>query len=338
MSVTGFGRLGGVEILEATIASAGLEVAVITRGAALRTMRVAREAGPPRNVLLGLGSAEDYRAYSPHFGAVPGRYANRIGGAAFRLDGETHVLAANEGPNTLHGGPVGFGNRIWSLLGADDGRVHLGLVSEDGDMGFPGRLTATATYELIGPAALRMVFTAVADAPTPVNLTSHGYFNLDGSTDARDHRLTIAADHITVVDDALIPSGEIARVAGTRFDFTEPRLIRKTERYEGYDHNFVLRRDRDAGAGLAHAATLSTDAGGLAMELWTTEPGLQFYDGAKIAVPVPGHDGALYGPYAGVCLEPQRFPDGPNQPHFPPCILRPGATYRHVTELRFRAL
>lgn len=337
MSVSVFGRLGGTDILEVTLASdAGAEARIITWGAVLRDLLVPCRGGPQR-VVLGLERLDDYVRHSPYFGAIVGRYANRIGGAHFRLGGHDVNVIANEHGNELHGGPAGFGRKPWSLLAHDRRSAHLALVSEDGDMGYPARLFATASYELLEPATLRITLQAFADEPTPVNLTTHSYYNLDGSHDIRDHRLTVVADHITPTDSELIPTGEITALAGTRFDFRQSRPIRSVAPYEDYDTNFVLRRERSLGPELAHAATLASDRNGLAMELWTTEPGLQVYDGHLIDIPVAGLGGMRLKPYAGMPLEPQRFPDSPNRSHFPPCILRPGEVSRQMSEMRFTA-
>lgn len=342
MSVSTFGQLGGTDILEAVLRNgSGVEARVITWGAVLRDLQVPC-GGTMQRVVLGLERLDDYVAHSPYFGAVVGRYANRIGGARFRLGGHDVALIANENRNELHGGPAGFGRRPWSLLAHDAASVDLALVSQDGEMGYPGRLFATASYELLEPATLRITLQAFADEPTPVNLTTHSYYNLDGSPDIRDHRLMVNADQYTPVDSELIPTGEIARVAGTRFDFRETRPIRLGPDYGDYDTNFVLRRDRTADTDLshpvlAHGATLRSERNGLAMALWTSEPGLQVYDGHLIDLPMAGTGGTRLKPYAGMPLEPQRFPDGPNRSFFPPCILKPGDVSRQVTELRFDA-
>ncbi len=332
-----FGRLDGTDIPEVTLATeAGMEARIIGWGAVLRDL-VVPEAGGRQRVVLGLDSLEDYVRHSPYFGAVVGRYANRIGRARFRLDGREVTLAPNENGNALHGGPRGFGRRAWSLIDHDRTRAHLGLVSEDGDMGYRGRLLAFCSYELFEPATLRITLSAVADEPTPVNLSTHSYYNLDGSPDIRDHLLTVAADAVTPTDADLIPTGEIASVAGTPFDFRTARTLRGSGQYHDLDINFVLRRDRGASSELAHAATLRSPVSRVAMDLWTTEPGLQVYDGHLIDLPVAGLGGMPLGRYAGLPMEPQRFPDGPNRSHFPPCILRPGEVSRQVSELRFFA-
>lgn len=336
MSARSFGRLGATEILEVTLATeAGAEAKIITWGAVLRDFVVPAQSGQQR-VVLGLERLEDYVAHSPYFGAVVGRYANRIGDARYRLGGQDVRLIANEADNELHGGPCGFGRRAWSLLGHDRRSATLALLSEDDDQGYPGRLFATCTYELDEPATLRVTLQAFVEEPSPVNLSTHSYWNLDGSADIRGHRLQVKADFITPTDAELIPTGEIVSIAGTPYDFRGPRPIRKGEGDPDYDINYVLRRERSLRPELAHAATLSSDASGLAVELWTTEPGLQVYDGHKVDISIPGLGGTRYGPYAGVALEPQRFPDGPNRSYFPSCILEPGQVSRQVSEMRFR--
>jgi aldose 1-epimerase len=337
VSVRSFGQFGATEILEVTLATdAGAEARVITWGAVLRDLVVPARSGRQR-VVLGLDRLDHYVEHSPNFGAILGRYANRIGDARFRLEGHEVRLAANDADNELHGGPRGFGKRPWSLLGHDRRTATLALLSDDDDQGFPGRLFATCTYELQEPATLRVTLQAFAEDPTPVNLSTHSYWNLDGTADVRSHRLQLNADFITPTDAELIPTGEIAAVAGTPFDFRSPRPIRRSGADPDYDINFVLRRERSIRPELAHAATLSSEISGVAMELWTTEPGLQVYDGHKVNIPVPGLGGQHYGPYAGAALEPQRFPDGPNRSYFPSCILEPGHVSRQVSEMRFTA-
>lgn len=350
MAVARFGQVGGADVLEITLATGtGAEARIITWGAVLRDLVVPGRRGPQR-VVLGLNSVQDYVAHSPYFGAIVGRYANRIGQARFGLDGHVYQLTPNENGNQLHGGPAGFGQRVWTLIDCSATSATLALVSEDGDMGYPGRLVATCAYALQEPATLSIVLEATCDRATPVNLTTHAYYNLDGGPTILGHTLTIAGDFITPTDSALIPTGEITAVAGTPYDFRQPRPIGPPEANGGvlYDVNFVLRRDaprrahthplRGTEAGLAHAATLSSEASGIALELWTTEPGLQFYNGHMLDMPVPGLEGARYGRFGGLVLEPQRFPDGPNQPHFPPCILEPGLVSRQINEVRFREL
>ena len=335
MTVTRFGRAEGEDILEVVLATgAGAEARIITWGAVLRDLLVPSGSRRQR-VVLGYHELDHYIAHSPYFGAIVGRYANRIGGGRFALESRAYELDRNEGGSQLHGGSRGFGQRPWTLVDHDRSRATLALVSEDGDMGYPGRLTATCTYTLLEPATLRIELEAIADRPTPVNLTTHSYYNLDGSPDILDHTLQIAGAFVTPTDEALIPTGEVRSVAGTPYDFRGARPIRQGLHVADgvdYDINVVLWGARGE---LNHAATLASPRSGVTMELWTTEPGLQFYDGHLLDSPVPGLDGAAYGRNGGLCLEPQRFPDGPNRPHFPPCILVPGTVSRQVSEIRF---
>ena len=323
----------------ATVAiSAGrLRAVVMGWGAVLQKLEMVRPQGP-RLLTLGFARPDDYAAHSPHFGATAGRFANRIRDGRLTLDGQHLQLTRNQaGKHHLHGGYRGFGKRPWTVLAQAAGSVTLALVSPDGDEGYPGTLTAVCRYRLRDSATLRVELAAITDAPSPVNLVHHSYFNLDGGGDILQARLMIDADHYTPVDADLIPSGEIAAVAGTVFDF---RRLRPIGHWVGsepvpYDHNFVLRRSPQDSAGLSRAARLVAASGDLAMEVWTTEPGLQFYSGGKVTTAIAGHHGMPYGPFAGLCLEPQRFPDAPNHAHFPDAILRPGTVYRQVTEYRF---
>ena len=334
MSVHLFGEIGEAAVVEVAIASkAGASAKILNWGAVLRDLVVPSAHGPQR-VTLGLNSIEDYLAYSPSFGAVPGRFANRIANGRFALDGTVYELERKAGEkHTLHGGSNGFGRKIWKLGSHDSGSVTLVHESPDGEAGFPGALTATCVYRLLEPAILRVELSARCDRPTIVNLTQHAYFNLDGSSDVRDHELTLVGDFYTPTDAELIPTGEIRSVAGTPFDFRQARPIRNAAGQD-YDTNFVASHMPDE-TGLAPIAKLRSPRNGLTLELHSTEPGVQVYDAAKLACPAPGLDGAHYGPYAGLCLEPQAFPDLPNRRHFSPCVLRPESEYRHVSEFRF---
>ena len=332
--VRAFGDFDGTEVQEVTIrSSAGAEAKIITWGAVIRDLSVPVN-GKPQTTVLGLNSLDEYRKFSPSFGAVPGRFANRIARGQFVLDGASYQLPCNEkGRNTLHGGPRGFGKQPWRLLDHTEDSVTLGLTSADGDAGFPGTLEARCHYRLNG-TTLRMELTGTTDAPTVVNLTNHSYFNLDGTPDILDHELTVAAAFRTAIDEELIPTGEIVVVSGTPFDFRAPRPVRDPSG-QTYDMNYVLARQPDPATGLAHAALLRSLRNGLALEVATNQLGIQVYDGAKVNVPVEGLNGARYGAFGGIALETQTFPDAPNRSHFPSSVLRPGETYRQTTEYRF---
>ncbi|MGI5282908.1 aldose epimerase family protein [Nonomuraea polychroma] len=307
-----FGTLpSGEQVEQVELSSGRLRAEVLTLGAIVRSLEVSG-----RNVVLGLDSVEDYLTRSRYFGAVVGRYGNRIANGRFTLDGVEYQLPINNGINSLHGGTEGFDRKVWTVQDRSDDSVTLTLTSPDGDQGYPGTLTAQVTYTLADDA-LRIDYAMETDAPTVVNLTNHSYFNLAGSGDVREHVVRIEAEHYLPVDEHKIPTGELAPVKGTAFDFTEPHAV--AERYDGaYDHCFVL----DGG--------MQVTAGGLTMEVTTTEPGVQFYTGSMLdGVATP------YGPFAGLCLETQHYPDSPNQPHFPSTVLRPGERHASTTTYRF---
>lgn len=309
-----FGTLpSGRQVEQVELSSGRLRAEVLTYGAIVRTLEVSG-----RNVVLGLDTLDDYRTRSRYFGAIVGRYGNRIAGGRFTLDGTEYRLPVNNGPNSLHGGTEGFDSKVWTIADRGDASVTLTLVSPDGDQGYPGTLTASVTYTLEDDA-LRIDYVAETDAPTVVNLTNHSYFNLKGVGvgDIRDHVIRMEADHYLPVDADKIPTGELAPVKGTPFDFTEPHTV--GERYDGaYDHCFVLN------------GGITVTAGGLTMEVTTTEPGVQFYSGSML----DGEE-TPYGPFAGLCLETQHFPDSPNQPQFPSTVLRPGERRTSTTTYRF---
>jgi aldose 1-epimerase len=344
-TVRSFGQLpDGRAVREiALVHPAGSRARILEWGAVVRDLQVPRPDGGLQRTVLGFDRLEDYLAHSPHFGAIAGRYANRIRGGRFQLDGVEHQLPLNQqGRHSLHGGGEGFGKRPWTLIEATDTSATLALVSPDGDHGYPGRLTLTCRYTLAAPATLRVELAAFTDAATVLNLCHHSYFNLDGGADVLDHELAVRANLMTPVDADLIPDGSLAPVSGTDFDFRTARPVRRlgaSGDRVAYDHNFVLRRDRreqgPEGQELALAATFASSRSGVRLEVWTTEPCLQVYDGAKLATPVAGLDGVPYGPCAGLCLEPQHAPDSPNLPHLPSTVLRPGELYRQVTEYRF---
>lgn len=328
-----FGSYKGTDVHEVTLRTkAGAEASVLTWGAVVRDLKVPARGGPQR-VVLGFEEFDAYPAHSPYFGATVGRFANRIAGGRFELDGKTYQLDCNEGANALHGGSEGYGQRVWSLAELTDNSVTLVLISGDGDMGYPGRVVATCTYTLQEPGTLRVELSATTDAPTPLSLAHHSYFNLDGSPNILDHELAVASDFYTPVDAELIPTGEILAVAGTPFDFRKPRPIRfdTGKGHANYDHNFVLRHKSLFG----HAATMYSPKSGVVLNVYTSEPGLQVYDSGMLDVPVPGLGGAHYGRYGGLCMEAQRFPDAPNRSHFLSSILRPGEVYTQLTDYAF---
>lgn len=293
------------------------------------------------NVVLGYAQIEDYRTAPRYYGVVAGRYANRIGDARFTLDGTEYRLAANDGANTLHGGPLGFDQQLWTLEDRDEASAVYSLVSPDGDNGFPGTLRAQVRYAL-EEDGLSIGFTANTDRPTVANLTHHAYFNLagEGQGTILDHILQLPAGAFTPVAE-LIPTGELRDVTATAFDFRQPKPIGRDiaapdpqlQAARGYDHNFVL--DGPAGT-LRRIATLFDPGSGRVMEVHSTKPGVQLYTGNYLEGGTPGTGGTVYPQHAGLCLEPQFFPDSPNQPDFPSARLDPGETYRHDMAFRFR--
>lgn len=315
--------------------TAGATAAVMAWGAVVQDLVVPDRSGRPRRVVLGFPNPSLYPEHSPHFGAIAGPFANRIRGGHCRVDGEAVVLDRNQdGRHHLHGGAAALGKRNWSILDLQEASVTLAIVTPAGLGGYPTQIHVTCRYRLLEPATLRVELEATADAPTPLNLCHHSYFTLEPGSSVRSHQLMVAADAITVADEERVPTGEVAHVAGTPYDFRTLRRIDASTPGPGFDQNFILRRAGHS-PGLFHAATLESPSGDLSLEVHTTEPGLQVYDGHKLAVPVPGHDEARYGACAGIALEPQRFPDTPNHAHFGNAILRPGTCYRQVTEYRF---
>ena len=324
--------------------SAGMEVRLITYGGILTSIRVPDRHGRLANVALGFESLAEYEAGHPYFGAITGRYANRIAGGKFTLDGIEYQLARNDGAVSLHGGVVGFDKRLWS---ADDlgSAVELSYTSPDGEEGYPGNLEITVRYSLDEGNALRIDYAAETDAPTVLNLTNHSYFNLMGEGEGTiyDHILTLNADHFTPTDETQIPTGDVAPVAGTPFDFRRPKAIGPGQRSadpqivmsKGYDHNFVLNRDGLAAGELGFAARVYEPRSGRVMEVWTTEPGVQFYGGNVLETTLVGASGRLYRQSDGLALETQHFPDSPNKPAFPSTALRPGNRFESTTVYKF---
>ncbi|WP_214109537.1 aldose epimerase family protein [Acrocarpospora catenulata] len=303
----------GEQVERYTLTDGLLTAQVLSYGCVIQSLEVAG-----RDVVLGCATLADYRTRSRYFGAVVGRYGNRLGNGRFELDGKTYELARNNGTAALHGGRKGFDKRVWTAEPDGDDRLRLSYVSPDGEEGYPGTLSVTVTYTLAGDG-LRIDYTATTDAPTVLNLTNHSYFNLAGAGDVLDHVVTIDADRYTPVDEHKIPTGELAPVEGTLFDFRTPHRI--GDRLNGsYDHNFVL----NPGGGIR------VEFGDHAMEVVTTQPGVQFYTGGMLSA-----ETTPYGPHAGLCLETQHFPDSPNQPAFPSTVLRPGEEFASCTEYRF---
>jgi aldose 1-epimerase len=326
----------------------GMEVRVINYGAIVQSIRVPDRNGRMADVVNGHDTLEGYRTRSRFFGAVVGRYGNRIAKGRFTLDGREYVLAVNNGPNHLHGGVTGFDKRVWTVDQATTSRIDLSLISADGDEGYPGTLRVRVTYEVSEANELRVTYTATTDKPTPVNLTQHSYFNLAGhdAGDIAGHVLWIHAPFYTPVDAAQIPTGVMAPVAGTPFDFRKPtpigaRIDDADEQLKiggGYDHNFVLDAFvTGSTAKMPVVASVFEPTTGRTLEVSTTEPGIQFYSGNKLDGSITGKGGAAYGRRSGFCLETQHFPDSPNHANFPTTVLRPGRAMESVTMFRFGA-
>lgn len=327
--------------------SAGMETCLTDYGGIVTRLTAPDRGGHFADVVLGYDSLADYLGGSHYFGAIVGRYANRIAGGRFILDGVEHALVTNDGDNHLHGGLRGFDKVVWEAEpyeSDEEAGVRLRYVSPDGEEGYPGRLTTTVTYALTETNELRVEYSAETDAPTVLNLSHHGYFNLAGhaSGSILGHELVLNAGRFTPVDARLIPTGEIGDVAGTSLDFREPAAIgarieeddEQIRRGRGYDHNFVL---DDHDGSLRLAARVHEPDGGRVMEVRTTEPGVQFYSGNFLDGSDVGKDGGVYEQRSGFCLETQHFPDSPNQPHFPSTVLRPGEQYQTRTVYRFLA-
>ncbi|MEM7644373.1 MAG: aldose epimerase family protein [Pseudomonadota bacterium] len=308
------------------IAGHGLRARFTDWGAALMDLRWEGFDGP---LVLGFSDPNLYPDHSRYFGATAGRYANRIGEGRFTLDGVEYRTDPNFlERHTLHGGAKGTGKRVWEMLDHEADAIRFGITLADGEMGFPGAMRVEALFTCAPGARFRVEYRATCDKPTLCNLAHHSYWCLDGTGNVSAHVLTVAADRYTPVDDGMIPTG-VASVVGTRFDFRDGRALPG----EGLlDHNLCLSDGRVA---LRPVAVLRSEASGVAMEIATTEPGLQVYDGAKLDVQVPGLAGRRYGAYAGVALEPQIWPDAPNQNGFPDAVLRPGETYHQITTFGF---
>jgi aldose 1-epimerase len=328
----------------------GIELTVLDYGGIIVSLKAPDRTGKLDDIVLGHDSLAGYERASPYFGAIIGRYGNRIARGRFTLDGRTYTLATNNGPNHLHGGVRGFDKVVWDVApfeGADSVGLILRYTSRDGEEGYPGTLHATVTYTLTSRNELIFDYLAATDRATPVNLTQHSYFNLagDGRGDILGHVVTLNADHFTPVDSTLIPTGEIKSVAGTPFDFRSPTPIGARIdaddvqlRYgRGYDHNFVLNKGGKGGTDgdMTLAGRVYEPTSGRVMEIYTTEPGLQFYSGNFLDGTLLGKKGVVYRHRYGFAMETQHFPDSPNKPGFPSTILAPGGEYRSRTIYTF---
>jgi aldose 1-epimerase len=318
----------------------GIEVRAITYGGIITSIKTPDRSGAMGDIVLGFDSLDGYLADHPFFGAIIGRYGNRIAKGRFAIDGQEYTLATNNGPNHLHGGNKGFDKRVWDAEVRPDNTVAFTRVSADGEEGYPGALTTRVTYQLTENNTLVVNYHATTTRATHVNLTQHSYFNLAGDGDVLGHEVLINADRYTPVDEGLIPTGELATVEGTPFDFRKPTAIgaridaphAQLKYGQGYDHNWVLTR---VAAGLEPAARVVDPKSGRTLGVGTTEPGMQFYTGNFLDGKLTGKGGRVYGRRSGFCLETQHFPDTPNQPNFPTTLLKPGESYESRTVFTF---
>jgi len=332
---TYFGTTAGAEVFSYTLSNdRGFRVSIINYGGAITSLWAPDRNGAFKDIVLGFDALENYVNNPRYFGALIGRYANRIAEGRFTLDGVEYQLPRNNNGNHLHGGFKGFDKRVWTAKEGDD-VLHLSYFSKDGEEGYPGNLEAFVDYRL-SDNELSIEYRAVTDRDTIVNLTNHSYFNLKGEGTILQHELTLNADHFTPVSYDLIPAGEVAPVAGTPMDFRDGKAIGSQIDLTaaGYDHNFVL---NDWAGSLRPAVRLYEPVSGRVLEVLTTQPGIQFYSGNFLDGSFIGKNGDAYVKYAGLCLEPQHFPDAPNHSKFPATVLRAGEEYRQSTVLRFLA-
>jgi aldose 1-epimerase len=321
--------------------SQGATAKLITYGATVAELHVPDKDGKMGDVVLGFDNLGGYLGPHPHFGGAIGRYGNRIAKGKFTLDGQEYQLAINNPPNSLHGGPTGFDRRVWKgepLQLKDGAAVRFTYLSTDGEENFPGNLTVSVTYTLTNTNEFRLEYSAETDKDTIVNLTNHSYFNLAGSGDVLKHVLYLNADKYTPVDSTLIPTGEIASVANTPLDFRKPTAIGahigEIKDIGGYDHNYVLNGPEGK---LRIAARVTEPTSGRQMEVWTTEPGVQFYSAIGLNGSITGKGGIAYPKYGALCLETQHYPDSPNRPNFPSTVLKPGTKFHSETIYKFSA-
>jgi aldose 1-epimerase len=339
-----FGKLeDGTEIELYTLRNTkGAMAKVTTYGAVLTELWMPDRTGKLTDVVLGFDNLQGYLGNHPHFGGTIGRYANRIAGGKFTLDGKEYSLAVNNGPNTLHGGKISFDRRVWKAepVTAGDGgaAVRFTYTSPDGEENFPGNLSVSVGYTLTNDNALEIDYSAKTDKATPINLTNHSYFNLSGSGDVLGYTMYINSDHYTPVDSTLIPTGEIVSVKGTPYDFTHPATVgsrmSEIKNVAGYDINYVV---NGASGRLRLAAKVDDSSSGREMEVWTTQPGVQFYNAIGLNGTLTGVGGVTYPKYGAVCLETQHYPDSVHHANFPSVILRPGKTFHEATVYKFSA-
>ncbi|MFE4551874.1 aldose epimerase family protein [Streptomyces sp. NPDC056785] len=344
-----FGRLAdGTKVHRWSLANGGTRLKVISYGGIVQSLEIPDRHGRYANVSLGYGDLASYVAGTTFFGATIGRYGNRIAGGRFTLDGKSYQLSVNDGVNSLHGGAKGFNTKVWDVEGFTSGSdvgLRLHYTSIDGEMGYPGTLRVTVTYTLTRHGDWRIDYEATTDKATVVNLTNHTYYNLagEGSGGIYNHELTLAAGRFTPTDAGLIPTGELAKVAGTPFDFRRAKPVGRDIRAghpqlvtaKGFDHNWVL--DKGVTARPEHIATLRDPGSGRTLRIATDQPGVQFYSGNFLDGTLVGTSGRTYRQGDGMCLETQHFPDSPNRPAFPSTVLRPGSTYRTTTVHSFSA-
>jgi len=320
-----------------------IEARICNYGGIIVSLKVPDRDGHLEDITLGYDHLDGYLTASPYFGALVGRFGNRIAKGSFSLEGATYALAANNGPNALHGGRKGFDKIVWQATRTSETSgpaLELKYLSKDGEEGYPGNLSVTAVYSLTPDRGLRLDFTATTDKTTIINLTQHAYFNLAGKGDILGHKVQIDADRFTPVDSALIPTGELRPVEGTPFDFRLPTAIgarieqedEQLQRGRGYDHNYVLNHPIGR---LDVIARVTEPVTGRVLEVLTTEPGVQFYTGNFLNGSITGKSGQVYQKRSGFCLEAQHFPDSPNQPDFPSVTLKPGEVYRNTIIFRF---
>ncbi|MCO5733494.1 aldose epimerase family protein [Rhizobium sp. SSA_523] len=323
----------GETVYRVKISGGGLTAHVMSWGAVIQDLRLDGHDAP---LVLGFDRFEDYPAYSSYFGATPGRVANRIGKGQFTLDGQAYQLDLNQNGNThLHGGRDGLGRTNWAIIAHSQNKVMLQVTDPDGRAGYPGNCTVTATYELKDDGTLNVVYESVTDQPTLANICQHTYFNLDGRDDILGHDIMIAADHYLELDENQVPTGRQLPVAGTPMDLRQLGPVRRSEANGAqvdFDHNYCLSDTRVEKRSVALVRSVNS---GVAMEVRTTEPGVQLYCGFKLKPTVPGLFGKLYGPYAGLCLETQIWPDAINHEGFPSAVLRPGEVLRQETDYVF---